>query len=89
MGYDPQRKIFTPDFQAPQLNQQWVPMGDDESGQDAGAIGSAFKQRFMDGGGAPKGDLPMVGAEGKAGMEIPSTTGKAGAGGGGMFKSLG
>lgn len=89
--YDPNRKVFMPDFQADNRLPQWQPGlgGDDSEGQNAGAIGSAFKQRFMDGGGAPKGDLPMGGAEGKAGMEIPSTAGKVGAGGGGMFKSLG
>lgn len=98
MYTDPNRKVFMPDFQADNRLPQWQPgmSGDDSEGQNAGAIGSAFKKRFMDGGGAeaPDGTLPYEGN----GMPVDVGTGMAGAapkpaagvgGGGGMFKSLG
>lgn len=94
MYTDPNRKVFMPDFQADPRLPQWQPMGGDQTGQDAGAIGSAFKKRFMDGG-KPDGSVPYEGN----GMPVDMKTGMAGAApaaggaakgaGGGMFKSLG
>lgn len=51
MPYDPNRKIFLPDFQANGQLPQWQQGmgGDDSESQNLGAIGSAFKQRFMGG----------------------------------------
>lgn len=44
--YDPNKKLYSPDFGAPPQPQGWVDMGEDQP-IDMGPAAGAFKQRFM------------------------------------------
>lgn len=69
MGHDPYSRVFRPDFQADSSLPQWVPMGEDDQGEQAGQATGSFvdllKKRMAGGGGGSKGGA-MAGAEGKA-----------------------
>lgn len=72
--------VYYPDFQADDRPVPWVQFDDkgQQTGQDVGQIGTAFKQRLLSG---SKGAAPIGGTEGKT---MPS----AGAAASGGFKSL-
>ncbi len=81
MAFDSTKKLFRPDFAAPQMDVQmepaeWQPMGDDEGGVNLLPLGQAIKKR-------------MRPAEGGAGAGLAGALGGSGASGsGGGMSSL-
>lgn len=74
---DPYRKVYTPDFQAPQVDlPQWQNLGEQSSAQSTAPMMDMLKQRIGGGGAGGKGAAPIGAA------------GKAGAGGAGGMNSL-
>jgi hypothetical protein len=81
MPVDPYRKLYTPDFQSPDVQlPTWTPMGDSEQSgitQATGSMMDLLKKKI--GGGASKGAAPM-GTGGKAApMGAVGKTGATGA----------
>lgn len=49
MPFDPNSRLYRPDFQANTQLPTWTPMGEEsqDMGTNVGAIGGTFKDRFM------------------------------------------
>jgi hypothetical protein len=80
MGYDPLRKLYTPDFQPPD-QMGWQDMGDDQQVNISPAVG-AFQSRFM---GGNKGDMNNM----PVNHDLPMDMGGMDAGGGSPMKGKG